>query len=199
MEKDGGFHRSVRRTPFTVRAIVSYEKVICNILYITLLTKYFRKLVWPHFGPKPGTWKALRLVAASCGLWEAIQGEYECIVLILLILATFLRVTAFRGGHSPTPTFFQNRLKFRGGAYIFGRSVTHAMKASESEYDNYDDFLNLDKPIGGDSKKVELTKQEVSILPPKICSESGEIVVDADGKNMLPPPRKFEDSRKKLV
>lgn len=83
-----------------------------------------------------------------------------------------------------------------GGSSCRG-TMAVAMQASESEYDNYEDFLNLDKPIEEDQKKVKLTKQEVSILPPMIRSDSGVIDVGEEGNNMSMPPRKFRGLKEK--
>lgn len=118
----------------------------------------------------------------------------EYLALLVVVLVTVGGISAFRADYSASGRV-QNRFGFRADASTFGHSVALAMKASESEYENYDDFLNLDKPIDGDVKKVELTMQEVSIISPMIRSDSGEIVVDADGRTVLPPPRKFRGLR----
>ena len=77
-----------------------------------------------------------------------------------------------------------------------GSSVTRTcsgiLRMLESEYDSYDDFLNLDKPIKNlDDKEKIMVQQEVSIIPPVLHSDSGEVVFDENGEALPAPPVKF--------
>ena len=108
---------------------------------------------------------------------------------LLLFLCHFIVVTSLKG--SIMSRMLGSKL-VRGG--ILGQDVygQRSLQMLDSQYDNYDDFLNLDKPIKDvDADKLRATEEEVSILPPLQLSESGEVVVDADGQAIPVPPRKF--------
>lgn len=125
----------------------------------------------------------------ALGRLGVMAGRVKCVVLLLCVMCSLS--AAFNGRSLSGVGVRATALNIGTGGSTWRGGMAIAAKAFESDYDNYDDFLNLDKPIEGDVKKAELTKQEVSILPPMIRSDGGEIVLDEEGNNVNMPPRKF--------
>ena len=110
-------------------------------------------------------------------------GSMKMMYILILLIAVASVAVAFQVVSSPRSQ----------GRRWMTRISSGNLRMLESEYDDYDDFLNLDKPIKDldDEEKIRVVRQEVSILPPLLLSDSGEVVVDEDGEALPAPPRTF--------